>query len=87
METHSCPTRPDTTKWEELELCIFFLRKTLFFFTMLSSTLCVPLLHQSTLTSQTLNTSTRLKRLLHENDRLPALFMCYCLSSLFEALR
>ena len=65
----------------------FFKENSIFFFTMLSSTLCVSLLHQSTLTSQTLNTSTRLKRLLHENDQLPALLMCYCLSSLFEALR
>lgn len=65
----------------------FFKENSIFFFTMLSSTLCVSLLHQSTLTSQTLNTSTRLKRLLHENDQLLALIMCYCLSSLFEALR
>ena len=32
METHSCPTRPDTTKWEELELCIFFFKENSIFF-------------------------------------------------------
>ena len=54
---------------------------------MLFSTLRIPFLHPSTLTSLTLNTYyTRLKRLLHENGQLPTLFMCYCLSSLFEAL-